>query len=110
MKITLLCSDPLHPVNGYISKWIRKNEKTHEISLVRKVSELMGGDILFLLSCSEIIAEYVRKKYKFCLLLHASDLPKGRGWSPHIWEIINGVVRLLCSRPPVFQRLRAQTW
>jgi methionyl-tRNA formyltransferase len=23
-------------------------------------------------------------------VLHASDLPHGRGWSPHIWEIISG--------------------
>jgi methionyl-tRNA formyltransferase len=22
--------------------------------------------------------------------LHASDLPRGRGWSPHIWQIIDG--------------------
>jgi methionyl-tRNA formyltransferase len=22
--------------------------------------------------------------------MHASDLPQGRGWSPHIWQIING--------------------
>ena len=47
MKITLLCSDPLHPVNGYLSQWIKKNKKTHKISLVRKMSELKGGDILF---------------------------------------------------------------
>ena len=28
--------------------------------------------------------------YKKTLLIHASDLPKGRGWSPHIWSIIEG--------------------
>lgn len=94
MKITLLCSDPLHPVNGYLSQWIKKNKKTHKISLVRKMSELIGGDILFLVSCSEIMPEYVREKYKFCLLLHASDLPKGRGWSPYIWEIISGAEQI----------------
>ena len=24
------------------------------------------------------------------MVLHASDLPKGRGWSPHIWELLDG--------------------
>ena len=94
MKITLLCSDPSHPVNEYISKWIKKNEKTHKISLVRRIADLMGGDILFLVSCSEIVSAYIREKYKSCLLLHASDLPQGRGWSPYIWEIISGAEQI----------------
>ena len=31
------------------------------------------------------------------MVIHASDLPKGRGWSPHIWEIINGAKFLTIS-------------
>ena len=23
-------------------------------------------------------------------MTHASDLPKGRGWSPHIWQVLEG--------------------
>ena len=40
------------------------------------------GDILFLISCSERIGDAYRQKYRHVLVLHASDLPKGRGWSP----------------------------
>jgi len=67
---------------------VNKNE--HEICIARSKAELPGGDILFLLSCSEIIGLEERGAYASSLVLHASNLPKGRGWSPHIWEIIDG--------------------
>jgi methionyl-tRNA formyltransferase len=90
MKITLLCSDPQHPVNAYINRWAETQAGLHEVDIVRKKSQLGGGEILFLISCSEIINAKDRAKYKACLVLHASDLPKGRGWSPHIWELVQG--------------------
>ena len=90
MKITLLCSDPQHPVNAYIQRWAVAQAGLHEVELVQKKSQLDGGDILFLISCSEIINANDRAQYKACLVLHASDLPKGRGWSPHIWTLIEG--------------------
>lgn len=90
MKISFLCSNPRHPVNEYLCAWIKKNNNQHEIELVNQKKHLSGGDILFLISCTEIISSQERKAYISCLVLHASDLPKGRGWSPHIWSIIKG--------------------
>lgn len=97
MKITLLCSDPNHPVNGYLLRWIAEHEIEHEISLVRSKKELSGGQILFLISCSEIISSIDRASYKATLVLHASDLPQGRGWSPHIWQIVSGAEQVVLS-------------
>lgn len=90
MKITLLCSDPQHPVNAYIQLWAQVQAGFHEVDIVQKKSQLVGGEILFLVSCSEIINANDRAQYKACLVLHASDLPKGRGWSPHIWALVQG--------------------
>jgi methionyl-tRNA formyltransferase len=90
MKITLLCSDVKHPVNAYLKAWMDTQQGVHEVELVQKKSDLAGGEILFLVSCSEIIDAKVRDMYLTTLVLHASDLPKGRGWSPHIWEIVRG--------------------
>lgn len=97
MKITLLCSDPGHPVNAYLVEWISTNQARHEISLARRKSELPGGDILFLISCTEIVRAQERAAYRAALVLHASDLPYGRGWSPHIWSIINGAETITVS-------------
>ena len=57
MHISFLCSDNSHPVNEYLKNWINKQQDKHIIELVQKKSELSGGDILFLISCSEIINE-----------------------------------------------------
>ncbi len=97
MKITLLCSDKKHPVNPYIDQWIKRNQHSFDISLVRSKKELAGGDILFLISCSEIISTNERSLYKASLVLHASSLPQGRGWSPHIWSIIEGASEITLS-------------
>lgn len=90
MRITILCSDEHHPVNAHLTRWIECNKDVHEISFVRKKNELLGGDILFLVSCAEIIRIADRAAYRASLVLHASDLPRGRGWSPQIWQIIAG--------------------
>jgi methionyl-tRNA formyltransferase len=97
MKITLLCSDKKHPVNAYLCAWIDTQQGLHEVNLVQRKSDLAGGDILFLVSCSEIIDSKDREKFLATLVLHASDLPKGRGWSPHIWEIVNGAETITVS-------------
>ena len=90
MKIAILNSSENHPVNAWLVKWMEKHKSSHEIGLYRAKEELVSGDILFLISCSEIISKYERDKFNKTLVIHASDLPKGRGWSPHIWELING--------------------
>jgi methionyl-tRNA formyltransferase len=97
MKISVLCSDALHPVNAHLEAWVAAHAQEHRISIVRRKAELPGGDILFLVSCGEIIHESDRAGYRVSLVLHASDLPRGRGWSPHVWEIISGADQMTVS-------------
>lgn len=97
MKITILCSDREHPVNAYLDSWIETAQRHHQIELIRSRSELTDGDFLFLVSCSEIIQVQHRQSYRHTLVLHASDLPKGRGWSPHVWELVGGAETITLS-------------
>ncbi|NWO04292.1 MAG: UDP-glucuronic acid dehydrogenase [Alteromonadaceae bacterium] len=90
MNITVLCSDATHPVNTYLEDWVTEVSIQHNVRLVRSRSELTSGDFLFLVSCSELVKPEHRRNYSHTLVLHASDLPQGRGWSPHVWEIIQG--------------------
>ena len=73
---------------------MQRNATAHEIELVRSRNELQGGDILFLISCAEIIRLKDRALFRHTLVLHASDLPKGRGWNPHIWAVVNGATEI----------------
>lgn len=86
----MLCSDVSHPVNVYLSEWVDQLSVDHNIRLARSRADLTGGDFLFLVSCSELINAEDRRSYRHSLVLHASDLPEGRGWSPHVWSIVNG--------------------
>ncbi len=98
MKISILCSDRNHPIVNQLYEWIiEMSGKGHGVSLAFDKSELTGGDILFLVSCSQIIRDAERNKYKAVLVLHASDLPKGRGWSPHVWSILDGESQITVS-------------
>jgi methionyl-tRNA formyltransferase len=91
MDISILCTDPNHPVVKSLQLWIADmSAKGHYASLFFDKTDLPGGDVLFLVSCSQLIRDAERKRYRATLVLHASDLPKGRGWSPHIWSILAG--------------------
>ncbi len=98
MKISILCSSQEHPIYNILNGWMNSIKSTeHEIELVRRKSDLSGGDLLFLISCSEILNQKDRSIYKKVLVIHASDLPRGRGWSPHIWQILEGQTEIVVS-------------
>ena len=90
IKISILCTDSSHPVNVYLEKWVEARSLDVQAKIFRDVSELVGGDFLFLVSCHQFVNKEVRKNFRYSLVLHASDLPRGRGMSPHVWKILEG--------------------
>lgn len=96
-KITLIISDARHPVNFWIEGWVSKRPEGQLAEIVRTSDQAKGGDICFLISCTEILPVEFMQRYTHVLVIHASDLPKGRGWSPHIWAIIQGQEELTVS-------------
>ncbi len=106
MKITVLCSDPGHPVVPHLQRWTEtRRGEGHLVELLHGQAALGGGDLLFLVSCGRMVKRAERERYAAALVLHASDLPQGRGWSPHIWAILGGAseftVSLLEAADPV---------
>ena len=47
-------------------------------------------DIVFILSYHKIIEEDCLKKHKHNIVIHASKLPEGKGWSPLFWQVLEG--------------------
>ncbi len=98
MTITLLCTNVTHPVVPWLRRWQAEQQaRGHTVALCADKKELTSGDILFLVSCGQIIREAERNRYRAVLVLHASDLPQDRGWSPHIWNIVEGANRITVS-------------
>ena len=94
MNIVVICSSQTHPIYSSLESWVSKQRAQHSVSLVNKVKELtQPAELLFLISCSELVTKATRSLFKKALVIHASDLPEGRGWSPHIWQVIRGADR-----------------
>ena len=106
MKVTVFCSNKDHPILPNLIKWVsRMSGQSFQLNLETDLRNLVDGDLLFLVSCNQILGKEVTSKFHKVLVLHASDLPEGRGWSPYIWDILNGankiVVTLLEASYPV---------
>ncbi len=89
-RVTILCSDPQHPVNPWLERWMNEVADRAAVTLVRDVSEVGEGDFLFLIACHQIVKQDVRDRFRFVLVVHGSRLPKGRGWSPLVWQTLEG--------------------
>ena len=50
--------------------------------------------LCFCLSFSEILDQQFRGHFDHVLIVHESDLPKGKGWSPLTWQILEGQNRI----------------
>ena len=51
-------------------------------------------NLLFMLSYFHIVDKTFLDKHKHNIVIHASDLPKGRGWAPVFWQILEGKNRV----------------
>jgi methionyl-tRNA formyltransferase len=61
---------------GFISKILKNHQ------------EVENGDILILLSCEKKFTNLSKNKNN--LVIHESDLPKGKGWSPLTYQVLEG--------------------
>ena len=97
MKIEILNTDPGHPINPYLKKLKGSLELDHSVSIVRSPEQVTKGDLLFMVSCSVLVDRKTIENFTHAMVIHASDLPKGRGWSPHVWELLNGADKITVS-------------
>ena len=90
LSITIL-TDESSWMNRYNKKLASfLNEAGHDVKLIRSRSELEKGDVAFFLSCFEIVGKKFLVLNKHNVVVHASALPKGKGWSPMTWQILDG--------------------
>ena len=60
------------------------------VDIYKDWNDLTKGDMLFILGCEKILPNDVLLLHNHNLIVHESDLPKGKGWSPLSWQIIGG--------------------
>ena len=62
----------------------------HSVEVVTKPEELGEGDILLILSYWGLLSDEALSKHVHNLVVHESALPRGKGWSPLTWQILEG--------------------
>ncbi|HTU12672.1 MAG TPA: formyltransferase family protein [Allosphingosinicella sp.] len=93
-RVEILCSDRTHPVYPWLERWRDARAGDAQILLRDRAAELGEGDILFLIACQEIVGPALRARFRHTLVIHESALPKGRGWSPLVWQLLEGNNRI----------------
>ena len=89
MKIQLLVDNKDSWIIPYVEDLSSNlNQMGHDCKLIFYHEEVTKGDILCLLSCEKIFKNL--RLNKFNLIVHESDLPLGRGWSPLTHQILEG--------------------
>ncbi len=95
MKITLLIDNLGGWIVPYAQNWAKElRGYGHKVAVVHKHSKIQKGDVLFLLNCEKRLLARSAALNRFNLVIHASDLPKGKGWSPMTWQILQGKTRI----------------
>lgn len=90
MKISVVVDSENSWFVEYAKELCRRLEDQHEVKLVIGVNQINSGDIAFFLSITSICPPEILNLNKNNIVIHASDLPKGKGWSPMPWQIIEG--------------------
>ena len=72
----------------------RLNEQGEAAFLRYDPCTLCDAAVAFYLGCRSLTPQETLARIPRNLVVHASDLPKGRGWSPWVWSILEGANRI----------------
>lgn len=64
---------------------------------VREAENIENGWLSFLLGCTQLVSNEILLRSEHNLVVHESDLPKGRGFAPMAWQILEGKTRIPIS-------------
>ena len=66
------------------------NKHNGKAVFCKELKDISPGYIAFFLGCINIVPDNILKLNKYNLVVHESDLPNGRGFSPLTWSVLEG--------------------
>ena len=90
MKITILTDNPNSWILPYVEHLKKELTQLHDVTHVFKTSDIIGGDVMLVLSCEKILKGDYLKLHKSNVVVHPSKVPLGKGWSPLAWQVLEG--------------------
>lgn len=84
----------LTPEKGWMIQSVRlfadELKCAHDVTIYHDHKGMSSYDICFMLSYPKIVTKEYLDKNKHNIVVHASALPEGKGWSPWVWQILEG--------------------
>lgn len=85
----MILSDANSWINSTVDDLVTDlSEQGHEVAWHHELNDVQDGDFLFCLSFGQLVLATMRSKFQHTLVVHESDLPQGKGWSPLTWQIL----------------------
>ena len=87
MNIALLTSR-----NQWLENYIQQfSDKLGAVKTYFNHNDIVDSyDLLFILGYNQVIQDDILKRNKHNIVIHESNLPKGKGWAPLFWQVLEG--------------------
>ena len=89
MDITILTDNPNSWIIPHVEE-LKKLLSNYKVKHIFSQNDIIGGDIMFILSCEKIIPQHQLNLHTSNIVVHPSKLPECKGWSPLAWQILEG--------------------
>jgi methionyl-tRNA formyltransferase len=93
-KLTMLVNNPEGWVRPLARRFVEELSQSYHATYVERTSDVPEGDAAFFLGCSRIVPAEILRRNRLNLVVHGSDLPQGRGFSPIPWQVLEGRNRI----------------
>ena len=91
----MILSDADSWINAHLLELVEAWEELgHTVHRTHELADAGAGDFCFCLGFGRLLPESVRARFHHTLVVHESDLPRGKGWSPLTWQILDGADRI----------------
>ena len=93
-NVTFLIDKSNDWINKYLKKSFLKNYKFN-FKISKNFKKIKNQDIVFILNYTKILPKSFLIQNRLNLVVHASNLPKGKGFAPIQWQILNNKKNIL---------------
>jgi methionyl-tRNA formyltransferase len=93
-RLTVLVNNPQGWVRPLAQRFVATLSGLYRACYVEQTSDVPEGDVAFFLGCSKMVPAEILRRNRLNLVVHGSDLPRGRGFSPIPWQVLEGQHRI----------------
>jgi methionyl-tRNA formyltransferase len=87
----VIATDESSWINDFIPEFIEQQQRAgFHISWNHDVDKSEHAEVLCLISYGKIVSPEQLSRFQNSIVVHESDLPIGRGWSPMTWQVLEG--------------------